>query len=192
MACKASPQVGHTISCDTSDMIESSDPQQSSSADATQARGIVAFSFGKRPEAEEPNPSNRVLAETVVRVARTSPRDVVVAQWEVARGVTEGGTHIDVTVNPPADGSYLSTDDVWAVARERFRRDGIEVVTPVAHPFLHLGMTKRMIEADGFRVASADMPSVPFDNSDHNTQWWTKGRVRLIAYSVARVVRARV
>ena len=149
---------------------------------------IVAFSFGQKIDLDdEPGPSNQDLAAVVLAAARRSPSPhVVVAQWEVARQLEADGQPADLVVEERSDGSYLDTQAVWDAARELFVERGVRDVVPVAHPWLHLPTTKRMVRASGFRVVAPPTATVRFDSSTGNSQWWTRTHQGLVVYSLGK------
>lgn len=145
--------------------------------------GIVAFSFGLREE--EPSPCNVKLGEVVRRFNVASETAyVIVAQREVSLALQKYGIRPEVTVWPPTDGSYLDSQAVWERARDYFRQINVTEVIIVAQPFLHLPSIKSMIERDGFTVVNRSSPSIGFDNSDLNTQPWTRSRWAFLEYAV--------
>lgn len=147
--------------------------------------GVVAFSFAYRGPDGEPNPCNVRLAKAVERTLDAVTADVVlVAQWEVSRVLRRTSISVDHTVEQPADGSYLSSEQVWAEARDLFRAKGVQTVVPVAAPFLQMFKVKNLIRAAGFRVETHRIGHVGFDRSRLNLQWWTRGPVRLVLYAL--------
>ena len=154
------------------------------------ALGVVAFSFASRAEAEEPNPCNARLARAVDRIVGAQSETVVlVAQWEVARGLRHGRP--DHVVGPLPNGRYLDTADVWHDAAPLLRRAGVSRVIPVAHPVLHRAKVARLIRRDGFEVLRAPVGHIGFDPSPRNTQWWTRGPLRLGAYALLQALTGR-
>lgn len=149
----------------------------------------MAFSFGLRAEQHEPGPCNRRLAAAVERIVRTRSEPVVlVAQWEVARGLT--------TVTPdqvvgPAESAYLDSNQVWEAAAGTFRRHRVRAVVPVANPLLHRTKTARLIRQDGFTVVNEPIGWVGFDPSPLNRQWWTAGPLRLCFYALSQALTGR-
>lgn len=147
--------------------------------------GIVAFSFGQRAPADEPNPCNRRLATAVERML-TEPA-VLVAQWEVARGLQDGlAAHV---VGP--DHGYLDTAAVWARAVPVLRSGGVRRVVAVAQPVLHRSRAHRLIRRSGFLVERRPIGWIGFDSSSANTQWWTRGPLRLALYAVRQAFTGR-
>lgn len=150
----------------------------------TRARplGIVAFSFANRGPEGEPNPCNQRLAEAVRRSANCDT--VIVAQWEVARALASVGVPVDHVVEQADEGSYLDSETVWAAASRIFHSRHVLDVFPVAQPFLQYPKVKLLIRNDGFRLSSRKVGWVGFDRSNRNRQWWTRGPIRLMVYSV--------
>jgi len=152
--------------------------------------GIVGFSFGLRDE--EPNPSNMALAVKLQAITDDLGIDghvvIVVAQWEITKALDERfGTnfYVDLSVEQHTDGTYLDSDDVWAAAKERFVYEGVTQVIIVAQPFLHLPKLKAMVtkDKDGYEVVDYEIGVIPFDNSDLNTQPWTRSKTALAIYA---------
>lgn len=155
-----------------------------------EALGVVAFSFGLRPPEQEPNPCNVRLARAVQRVLdETSAPVVLVSQWEVALGLPpSAATHV---VAPPVDGGYLSTERVWAEAAPLLRQAGVRRVVAVAQPLLHRGKVHRLLRRDGFDPVRLRLGWIGFDSSPDNTQWWTRGPLRLLLYALLQALTGR-
>ena len=150
--------------------------------------GIVGFSFGLRDE--EPNPSNMALAVKLQEITDDLEIDgrvvVVVTQWEITKALDKRfGTdfYVDLSVEQHTDGTYLDSDDVWAAAKERFVYEGVTQVIIVAQPFLHLPKLKGMVTKDGYEVVDYEIGAIPFDNTDLNTQPWTRSKTALAIYA---------
>lgn len=151
------------------------------------ATGIVALSFAKR--AVEPNPVNRKLAAITDAIddelQQVGEMTVIVAQWEIARALP---VQPHVVVNPedaslkPGDSSYLDSKDVLDKAFEEFKRHQITDVIVIANNFIHRGVVESMVRSAGFTVIKAKIPSVGFDPSSENLQWWCKGPIRFMTY----------
>lgn len=147
--------------------------------------GMVCFSFALRAEDEEPNPCNIRLAKVAERIVDELGGEevVVVAQWEIARQLRADGYVVAKSVELPADGSYLGSEDVWEDAKDVFKYYDIEKsICPVANPFLHLTKVKKMIVADGWWIIDRKIGRIGFDKL--STQWWTRGPLRLLLYAV--------
>ncbi|MDB5180550.1 MAG: hypothetical protein JWO54_308 [Candidatus Saccharibacteria bacterium] len=150
--------------------------------------GIVALSYAKR--AEEPNPVNVKLAQITDElddfVQQTGESTVLVSQWEIARALPTQSSLIvtqDAATNLDRNGKlYLDSKDVLNKAFYVFRAYGITDVIVVANPFLHLQAAKSIVRKAGFDVMSYKVPSVGFDNSPLNLQWWCKGPIRFVIY----------
>lgn len=152
--------------------------------------GIVAFSFALRDAPLEPNPANVALAsETVAAGERQPCRTFVVAQWEVARALERSGHPADHVVRPNGDGRYLDSTAVWREAAAILAKQGISAALPVAKPGLHLLRVRSLIRDSGFRLLRTPIGKVPYDRSPLNHQWWTKGPLRLFAYSVGQALK---
>lgn len=155
-----------------------------------EAVGIVAFSFALREAPLEPNPANAALAsETVAAVERQPCRTFVVAQWEVARALERSGHPADHVVRPSGDGRYLDSTAVWREAAAILTEQGISAALPVAKPGLHLLRVRSLVRTSGFRLVRTPIGKVPYDRSPLNHQWWTKGPLRLLAYSVRQALK---
>ena len=152
--------------------------------------GLVAFSFAARAEPEEPNPCNVRLAHAVDRIVSAQKETVVlVAQWEIARALRRSRPfHV---VGPRPDGRYLDSADVWNDASPLLRKAGVTRVIPVAHPVLHRAKVSRLIRRDGFEVLPEPIGHIGFDRSPRNTQWWTRGPIRLCVYAVLQALTGR-
>ena len=157
--------------------------------------GIVALSYAKR--AKEPNPVNDKLAYVTERVddelQASGELTIVVTQWEIAKSkylktrpqliVTQ-----DDATNRDRNGRlYLDSQDVLNKAFELFRANGVTAVLVVANPFIHLQAVESLVKKAGFKVVKHKMPSVGFDNSPENVQWWCKGPIRFVIYLAINV-----
>lgn len=151
--------------------------------------GVVAFSFALRGSRLEPNPANMALARNVVDViARSEARPFLAAQWEVDRALRELGEPADFVVQAPEDGSYLDSADVWYAAARAFQAAGVQRVVVVAKPGLHLMRVKRLVRKSEFELAPVRIHGVPYDPSDLNEQWWTRGPLRLVVYAILQAL----
>lgn len=153
--------------------------------EADQLTAIVAFSFGMRAPALEPNPCNVRLAEFVEDISKNCSRVLIVSQWEIAKQLSNKSVHVDKVIYSRA-GQYLDTNEVWRQALEYLRCQDSFAVIPVAQPFLHLRQVVRLMRRSGVNVRRVPIGWVGFDASSANNQWWTKGRLRLLAYSLMR------
>jgi hypothetical protein len=115
-------------------------------------------------------------------------RAVVVAQWEIARALETRGVAVDRVVGPRADRGYLGSEEVWADAKSLLQDRGISNVVLVAQPFLHLPKVARLARLDAFAVIPFKVDAVGFDNTSENTQWWTRGPIRLAAYAILQML----
>lgn len=145
--------------------------------------GVVTFSFGLRRPDEEPNPCNVRLARAAQRlIDRAAGPVVLVSQWEVARALPAGASaHV---VGRPPDGGYLDSERVWAQASPVLREAGVHRVVAVAQPLLHRSKAHRLIREDGFEPVRERLGWIGFDSSRRNTQWWTRGPLRLLLYAL--------
>jgi len=151
--------------------------------------GIVVFSFGSRGSDLEPGPLNERLGRAVADIAsNVNSSFFIVAQWEVARALVSLG--IDCEIVDSDSESYLDTETVWTHAQRSFREIGVRSVIPVAQPFLHLSAVRYLIARDHrFIVQAQPVPFIGWDRSSLNRQWWTRGPVRFLCYSVLRLAR---
>ena len=149
--------------------------------------GIVAFSFGSRGPDLEPGPCNERLGRAVADiVADRSSSFFIIAQWEVARALKSLGIDCE-TVGPDTE-SYLDTETVWAHAQKALLEAKINIIIPVAQPFLHLLAVRHLIARDRLlSVQRRCIPSIGWDKSSLNRQWWTKGPLRYLCYSTLRL-----
>lgn len=142
--------------------------------------GMVVFSFAKRLPGEEPNPCNVRLGEAAIRILSSEPEPIsVVAQWEVARHLKANGVGVQHVVED-LDAGYLDTEAVWRDARTIFREVDLADVIPVAQPFLQMTKVVQIMRRDGFRPVRRPIGYIGFDNDQRNTQWWTRGPLRLV------------
>ncbi len=147
--------------------------------------GIVAFSFGQRSDDEEPNPCNIKLAEQVQDQVIKNEGAVVVAQWEVAKALRIMGVAVH-EVGRSTGGRYVDSEQVWTEAERYLSRHGVTDIIAIAQPFLHLREIRRLIRSSGYRRVKSPVRWIGFDNSPLNTQWHTKGPVRLLIYALLR------
>ena len=160
--------------------------------------GVVALSFAKRSEPEEPGPVNALLGRATSAVTddlNAGGEDTItVIQWEIARQLDKDGEPCNLVVQPeaasvkPGGRTYLDSADVLEVAFEVFRRYGVTDVVVVANKFIHLQAARRSVRSAGFRVMKSKLPWVGFDPSSKNLQWWTKGPIRFVVYLAIQVV----
>jgi hypothetical protein len=151
-------------------------------------KGIVVYSFGRRSIEREPGPCNVRLGQAAMRIAaEEDEKTLLVAQWEVARYLESHGARVDHVVQE-RDDQYLDSDQVWREARDLFREYDINDVIPVAQPLLHQTKVAHLARKDGFEVTRRPIGHIGFDNCADNQQWWTKGPLRLLAYSLRRAL----
>ena len=160
--------------------------------------GVVALSFAKRSELEEPGPVNKLLGRATSAVTdelNAGGEDTIsVIQWEIAKQLDKDGEEYNLIVRPedasvkPGGRTYLDSADVLGIAFEVFRHYGVTDVVVVANKFIHLQAARRSVRSAGFRVMKSKLPWVGFDPSSKNLQWWTKGPVRFVAYLAIQVV----
>jgi hypothetical protein len=153
--------------------------------------GIVGFAFGLRED--EPNPSNIALAEkveeAVVYVNFQDSVPIVVTQWEITKAIEAPFNYVvDHSVELRQDGTYLDSKGVWEEAKAEFVSEGITQVILIAQPFLHLPSLKKMVKEDGYEVLEFKVGAIPFDNSDLNTQPWTRSKTALAVYAVKSIL----
>jgi hypothetical protein len=153
-----------------------------------QVRAVVAFSFGMRDMPSEPNPCNVRLARAAERIVERQAGDtLLIAQWEIAKQLKRDGAHVYRVVSS-ADGEYLDTDKVWQKALDSLTCHNVDSVIPVAQPFLHRHKIGKLIRDSGISVKREPVGWIGFDSSKDNLQWWTKGPIRLIAYSIMQAL----
>lgn len=150
---------------------------------------VVGFAFALRPD-REPNPCNRRIGSEVIRVRDKYNASFVATQWEVTKAIEEAGGSVDLSFGLKPNGEYLSTRDVWEAAKRELEAAGIRSVVPVAQPFLHMWLIKRMIRKDGYTVVNEKINRIGYDNSRLNVQWWTRSAPALMLYSVITIIRA--
>lgn len=152
---------------------------------STVSRAVVAFSFGSRDERHEPNPCNQRLALAAERIINDELGNLLlISQWEVAEQLESDGLHVDHVIRYPSDSGYLGSDEVWAQALTTLAKHGVNSVIPVVHPFLQMYKVRQLIRESGINVERRRIGWIGFDPSPDNTQWWTKGPVRLSAYAL--------
>jgi hypothetical protein len=156
---------------------------------------IVAFSFGLRAKAREPNPCNRRLARAVERITRLTAKEseniLLISQWEVAKQLEADGVHVDRVIDMSPRGDYLDSDEVWAQALAFLQGRHVARVVPVAQPFLQIHKVCKLIRKSGLPLERKRIGWVGFDSSPANTQWWTKGPMRLLAYAFMQALGRR-
>ncbi len=154
--------------------------------------GVVAFSFGNRRPGSGPSPINLQLAEIAHSMLSSwYSTAAVAAQSEIADHLDLRHDEKSFLITQPTDGSYLDSAEVWRQAEEFFRQTGITRIIAVAHPFLHLQYVRHLVRRDGFQVVPVHIPRLGFDRSEVNLQWWTRGRLRLIGYSISLPIMRR-
>lgn len=151
---------------------------------------LVAFSFSAYADPDVSGPCNERLADEVVRIARESEPDWVVAQREVAQALKKRGVKVDHVVTGSGD-LYLDCEAVWKESREWLKAKPISTITPIAQPFLQLRKVRHLIRKDGFALGAPKIRPVGFDDSTANVQWWTKGRARLVVYAALQLMTGR-
>jgi len=162
--------------------------------------GVVALSFAKRSEQDEPGPVNKRLARAVTAIIdelNAGGEDVaLVTQWEIAKQLTRDGEPVGFVVNEKfasttsGNQRYLSSSDILEVAYDLFRMTDVHDVVVVANPFIHLQVARKMVKSAGFTIMKAKLPWVGFDPSKQNLQWWTKGPVRFVSYLAVQAIGA--
>jgi hypothetical protein len=157
----------------------------SSMEDSTVTRAVVAFSFGSRDELHEPNPCNQRLARAAERIINDDMGDLLlISQWEIAEQLESDGMRVDRVIRYPSQSGYLDSDEVWAQALTTLDKYGVSSVIPIVHPFLQMYKVRQLIRESGISVERRRIGWIGFDSSPANTQWWTKGPVRLCAYAL--------
>lgn len=157
------------------------------------ARGMVAWSSGSGSKSakKEQNPCNVSLALEAYRIfteeqQNTGDKVIMVAQWEVAAGLRAAlGLHLYapyVVEKHRQTGEYLDSREVMAQAADIFRGCGITEVIVVANPFLHLYACRQIVHEFGFTPIKRKVRWIGFCKD--SLQWWTRGPIRCLAYSV--------
>jgi hypothetical protein len=153
---------------------------------------VVAFSFGLRAKAREPNPCNRRLARAAERITRLAENEsgnvLLISQWEVAEQLKADGVHVDRVIHMSPRGDYLDSDKVWAQALSFLQGRSVTRVIPVAQPFLQAHKVCKLIRKSGLPLERKRIGWIGFDSSPANTQWWTKGPMRLLAYALMQAL----
>ena len=80
---------------------------------------------------------------------------------------------------------------VWQAAVPTLRGVGADRVLAVAQPLLHRAKAHRLIRRSGFTPVRARVGRIGFDRSPANTQWWTRGPLRLVAYALLQAATGR-
>jgi hypothetical protein len=156
---------------------------------------IVAFSFGLRARDQEPNPCNRRLAHAVERITRQCENEsinfLIVSQWGVAKQLEDDGVHVDKIISASPRGYYLDSNEVWAQAIVFLQDRHVTRVIPVVHPFLQMHKVCKLIRKSDLPLERKEIGWIGFDSSPANTQWWTKGPMRLLAYALMQALGRR-
>jgi hypothetical protein len=66
------------------------------------------------------------------------------------------------------------------------RRAGVRRVVAVAQPLLHRAKAHRPVREDGFEPVRQRLGWIGSDSSRRNTQWWTRGPLRLLAHALVQ------
>ena len=152
--------------------------------------GIAAFSFALWKD-REPNRCNKRLGYQVGRAVKLlknlDKESVVSSQWEAALAVPNEYP-VALTVHEyQYKGQYLDSKEVSRQIAEEFHRRGVTRVIVIANPFLHLFLCKREMRKLGFKIYPFKVWWIGFlPDSD---QWWCKGPIRLLIYTVGKMLR---
>lgn len=160
---------------------------------ATVAILVFAFALrGDTPEdmrQKEPGPCNIRLALEAARMKELNPDSIIISQWEPASWLARHGIPVDLTVELREDGTYLDSRMVWDDAKAFLEPAGIQDVIMVAQPWLnlHLAYVRRMAKQDGFHVIKRRINPIGFDDSELNSQPWTRTRRAFFMFFVKRL-----
>lgn len=155
--------------------------------------GIIALSFGIGKNG--PGLSNYDLANAIdwlcleLNQRLGSLNDVkIVAQWEIAAEIerrpeklTRFASCLTATVFGEPN-QYLGSEGVILEAKEYL--DEAEETWIVAMPFLHSPFCRKLAKKHGFKNVQEykGFRLIRFDK--RSRQWWTKGKLRLLTYSI--------
>ncbi|MEW6610907.1 MAG: hypothetical protein AB1352_04785 [Patescibacteria group bacterium] len=141
-------------------------------------KAIIGFPFGGSLE-YGPGAANEALGKIIDEVAWQWVEDLVVIQSPLDQCIL---TLEDLTISSRG---YIDTEEVIGWANSFLQEKGVTEVRLVAHPF-HRFYCARLLRRKGFDVEIVPTGWVPFDrNSDG---WWTRGPLRLMAYSVLATI----
>lgn len=150
--------------------------------------GLIAFSFGLRKH--EPNPCNLLLSGNVDRIIKKKGENIIIiSQWEVACGLwfTPEKTIWEHTTK----GQYLDSKEIMIQAIPEFQKNGVTDVIVVAQKFIHLPYCKKIVRKAGYNIIPERIEWIGFDNNPLQTQWWCKGPIRLLLYTILKVLRLK-
>lgn len=165
--------------------------------------GVIAFAFGQQL-LEIAGPSNEAVARVAIDVVHAEQQlgndTFLSTQWEIALYCNERSKKPDHEVssfNDPAT-HYINTKDALYGSLEYFKRNNIQRVIILAHP-LHLWFIRHLIGFNIWRVEgftfdrSYDklLSKVPYDKSQGNHQWWTRGPVVFVTYLIKTLITKR-
>jgi hypothetical protein len=156
--------------------------------------GIVAFAFGQH-QGDHPvaGISNSAIAHRTSNI-RAGERArgnevVVVTQWETALGLSYSSEPDFCVSKFGSDTHHVDTKTVFDASMRHFKDQGVGRVVFVAQPlhlfFIHLLVRTGRWSTGGLAVDSQyvkTMQHIPYDTSEGNTQWWTKGPLVFILY----------
>jgi len=157
-------------------------------------KAVVGFSFGLTKN--EPNQCNIRLAREVERIAQREREKgnsvIIVTQWEVSFSLSSPFLpHFIIWEHRDAR-SYLDSDEVAGQATEFLRQQAekmgekINGVIPIANPFLHLALCRRLLKKKEWNVPQVKIRWIGF--LPKSSQWFTRGPIRLIVYSFLRIL----
>lgn len=167
--------------------------------------GVIAFAFGQHggnhPVAGISNDAIARVASKICISERAHGKKIVVAtQWEVAHSLrysSELGEPDFCASKFGGDTHYVDTKTVFNASMQYFKGQGVDRVIFVAHP-LHLFFIHLLVETGGWYIDglvvdhqyAKTMRHIPYDTSEGNVQWWTKGPLSFILY-LAKVLLTR-
>lgn len=158
--------------------------------------GIIVFAFGQH--AEDPpvaGMSNTVLAcrASNIRIGELGRGNevILVNQWETDLKMyyPKDNANFFCVSKVKGDTRYVDTKMVFDEGVKYLKSQGVKRVIFVAHP-LHLFFINLLVKTgrwstDGLTTDgqyAKGMRHIPFDTSEGNTQWWTKGPLVFVFY----------
>lgn len=157
--------------------------------------GIVAFAFGQHggehPVAGISNRTITCRASNIRVTERARGHEVLMAtQWETALDMHHpNNTGFFCASKFGGSTQYVDTKTVFDESVRYFKHQGVDRVIFVAHP-LHLFFINLLMKTGRWSVDrltiddqyTKGMRHIPYDTSEGNTQWWTKGPIVFVLY----------
>lgn len=161
--------------------------------------GIIAFSFALTQDEVNkrfPNQCNKTLARITRILTRniltTRNVPVVVLQWEIGLDYdmfARTGVLPDLIVEKHRElGKYLDSEEIIAQAIPLFKHEGVTKVISVAQ-WLQNFKCRALLKKAGFQVLPVKIGKIGFCKD--SLQWWTRGPIRLVIYTVLQVLFGR-